>query len=329
MLGHRLMGCTARGFPSRWIQLRMSLVPAPAATAPPAATGTRRASLAFGSVQGAPVTLQHMAIQPVLCLTGIAAGLLSRAWSTEEVKRCTDHIQVHLDVHCTHVYYYDIQYSLFSMFRNQGENFGKHRGSCSHTCSTIITDRGLACVIISDLVPFLRPSSWVSQPSPQQCFQPSKKGPTRRLNWEQWEQRVGTRGWEEQWASKGLNFCGAQAALALKLEIDTAQYENRKLHRKHHTQSASCVPHRVWSKSVVRVFWSLHLYKDEEGFSDSSDEDEGGKEGKDGKNRKDWYEMTCISWALRKTCCSKVQTAGAGMQTLHLKWNVQLRKANE
>lgn len=160
MLGHRLMGCTARGFPSRWIQLRMSLVPAPAATAPPAATGTRRASLAFGSVQGAPVTLQHMAIQPVLCLTGIAAGLLSRAWSTEEVKRCTDHIQVHLDVHCTHVYYYDIQYSLFSMFRNQGENFGKHRGSCSHTCSTIITDRGLACVIISDLVPFLSIDSY-------------------------------------------------------------------------------------------------------------------------------------------------------------------------
>ena len=43
---------------------------------------------------------------------------------------------------------------------------------------------------------------------------------------------------------------------------------------------------------------SLHLYKDEDGFSDSSDEDEGGKEGKDGKNRKDSlqkYEMTCIS----------------------------------
>jgi len=52
----------------------MSLVPAPAATAPPAATGTRRASLAFGSVQGAPAQQLSIPAQPATVLPAFQEG---------------------------------------------------------------------------------------------------------------------------------------------------------------------------------------------------------------------------------------------------------------
>lgn len=53
------------------------------------------------------------------------------------------------------------------MFRNEEENFGKHPGSCSHTCSTIITDPGLACIIISDFgaIPEAQQLSIPAQPA--------------------------------------------------------------------------------------------------------------------------------------------------------------------
>ena len=74
----------------------------------------------------------------------------------EEVK----HSDVHRYTNMIHIYIYIYSYiHIFSMFRNEEENFGKHRGCPVLPHSTIITGRGLACIIISDLLAFPRPSS--------------------------------------------------------------------------------------------------------------------------------------------------------------------------